>query len=44
MENSHLMDEFAHLEDQWPGWMLDGDDKSVLLHICVFVMYESDLD
>ena len=19
----HLMDRFSHLEDQWPGWMMD---------------------
>ena len=43
-KNGHLMDGFTHLEDQWPGWMVDGDDRSVLLFICVFVMYGGDLD
>ena len=42
MENGHLMDGFSHLEDQWPGWMVGGDDRSVLLSICVYVMNGGD--
>ena len=43
MDGGHLMDGFSHLEDQWPGWMMDGDYRSVLLCICVYVMYGRDL-
>ena len=38
MDDDHLMDGFSYLEDQWPGWMMVGGYRSVLLFTCVYVM------
>ena len=37
------MDGFSHLEDQWPGWMVDGDYWSTFVFILIYVMYGGDL-
>lgn len=39
-----LMDGFLHLEDQWPGWRLDGDYWSAFVFVLNYVMYGGDLD
>ena len=38
------MDGFSHLEDQWPGWMVDGVYWSVFVFILDYVMYGGGLD
>ena len=42
-EIGHLMDGFTHLEDQWPGMVMDGDYRSVSVFILVCMMYGSEL-